>query len=271
MTYKHVKFEDSSTMRSLTKLAQDKGWIKEEPVVKTASPVLDLQPSDNLLENLLKLCQGLRTSGFEKQAEELESKFVIYKQAQTNLYNVGGEEGEDLVHAAHPKGSHKLENVDSTEATFEDILDQHMKGVEVATKAPHGKLASSEDIVNAVKVALGAPFLVLAQYSAHDLYARTLSYLEGFRKIKSIILTKLDDPDEASISDRWLADIEGKLKSKDIYGERDFENALIKALNSLHGEEEPGFFSTERTKRTWQDEVVPLFVELKKYADNFYD
>jgi hypothetical protein len=151
MTFKHTKFEDSVTMRSLTKVAQNKGWIKEEPVVKTAAPQLDLKPSDDLTVNLLKLCNGLRASGFEKQAEELESKFVGYKRAQS-LYGISNEEGDDLVHAAHPKGSHKLENVDSNEAVFEDILDRHNQFVEVVNKKPIGKLSSSRNVIDAVKV-----------------------------------------------------------------------------------------------------------------------
>jgi hypothetical protein len=153
MTFKHNSFQDSPTMRSLTKVAQDKGWIKDEPVVKTASPKLDLNPSKDLTENLLKLCNGLRASGFEKQANEIEDKFVVYKQAQS-LYGVSGEDGEDLLNSAHPKGSHKMEDVDSNEAVFEDLLDKHQKIVSVVDKKPTGKLASTRSIIDAVKIVL---------------------------------------------------------------------------------------------------------------------
>jgi hypothetical protein len=153
MTFQHNKFEDSPVMRSLTKIAHEKGWIKDVPVVKTAAPKLDLNPTNDLLENLLKLSNGLRHSGFDKQADEIESKFVVYKQAQS-LYNTHNESGEDLINSAHPKGSHKLVDVDSKEAVFEDILDQHMKSVDMVEKKPTGKLASSRDIVNAVKIVL---------------------------------------------------------------------------------------------------------------------
>lgn len=153
MTYKHIDFSSSPTMRSLTKVAQDKGWIKEEPIVKKAAPTTDLNPTEDLTVNLLKLCNGLRTAGFEKQAEEIEEKFVNYKKA-SSLYGVDGEKGEDLVHAAHPKGSHKLVDVDSKEATFEDILDNQLQFMNVVNKKPTGKLASSNDIVGAVKTIL---------------------------------------------------------------------------------------------------------------------
>jgi hypothetical protein len=153
MTFKHTQFEDSATMRSLTKVAQDKGWIKEIPTVKTAAAKVDLQPSNDFTENLLKLCSGLRASGFDKQAEEIENKFVNYKQAQS-LYGVGNEKGEDLLHDAHPKGSHKMENVEGQEATFEDLLDKHEQFLNVVNSKPTGKLASSRNIIDAVKIVL---------------------------------------------------------------------------------------------------------------------
>lgn len=154
MTFKHSKFEDSVTMRSLEKLAREKGWVKSEPpMTKSASSKSDLSPSGSLVENVLKLCEGLRTAGYEKYASELETKLVTYKQAQT-LYETSKEKGEDLVHAAHPKGSHKLEDVEGDEAVFEDIIDKHLKHVEVVEKQPTGKLASSRDVISAVKVVL---------------------------------------------------------------------------------------------------------------------
>lgn len=154
MTFKHTNFEDSVTMRSLEKLARDQGLVKDQPMTKAAASELDLSPSESLTENVLKLCAGLRGAGFDKYAVELEEKFLNYKQAQT-LYEVNKETGDDLVHAAHPKGSHKLENVDSDEAVIEDILDQHMKHVKMVEKVPTGKLSSAHSILKAVKVALG--------------------------------------------------------------------------------------------------------------------
>ncbi len=142
-------------MRSLIKVAQEKGWVKEETITKTASSTTDLSPTSSITENILKLCSGLRQSGLEKHAVELEDKLFAYKQAQT-LYEAHKETGEDLVDQAHPKGSHKLEDVDSSEAVFETIVDKHIKMVQMIDKKPTGKLASSKEILDAVKVALGA-------------------------------------------------------------------------------------------------------------------
>lgn len=156
MTFKHVKFADSPTMRALEKVAYDKGWVKPETMQKTASKktAASLVPTDNLMTNVLKLCAGLRSQDMEKYADELETCYLNYKRAQT-MYDAHGEKGEDVIHAAHPKGSHKLEDVDSSEACFEDILDRHVKMLQVVEKKPTGKLSSAKQVIDSVKIVLG--------------------------------------------------------------------------------------------------------------------
>lgn len=152
MSLKHTQFQDSPTMRSYIKVAREKGWIQEEPLKKEASAP-DYQSTDNLMENIMKLCRGLRSTGFDKYAEELESKFIQYKRAES-AYDVSGETGEDLIDAAHPDGSHKLEGVESDESVIETIIDQHAKIVEKIEKTPHGKLSTSSEVIDAVRVLL---------------------------------------------------------------------------------------------------------------------
>lgn len=158
MTLKHINFEDSAVMRSLVKVAHEKGLVKLEPLpVRTAASFVknDLTPTNNLTENILKLCQGLRSTGLNKYADELEATFVNYKQATIRtLYDTTGEEGEDLIDAAHPQGSHQMKGVEG-DALVETIFDRHTKMLDVTNKNPTGKLASSQDVINAVKVALG--------------------------------------------------------------------------------------------------------------------
>jgi len=150
MSFKHTKHWDSE-------LAYEKGMVKSDPLQKQASLTkeADITPTSDLMQNIIKLCAGLRAEGLEKEAAEVETNFLNYKQAQT-LYETSKEKGEDLVDAAHPKGSHKLEGVDSEEAVVEDIVDRHNKMKAVVDKKPTGKYASSKDILNAVKVTLGA-------------------------------------------------------------------------------------------------------------------
>jgi len=157
MTFKHTKFDESSVMRSFEKTARNKGLIEEDVMVhgliKQAKSKIDLKPSEDFTLNIVKLCEGLRSKGFNKYANEIENKFMTYKRAET-LYDIHKETGEDVVDQAHPDGSHKLEGVDG-DSTFETILDQHEMIKKVVEKNPTGKLSNNKDILKAVKVALG--------------------------------------------------------------------------------------------------------------------
>lgn len=185
MTFKHLKFAESSTMQAFEKLAKSKGLVKpEEAPKKSAAKVLDLNPSENLLDNILKLASGLRSQGFHKHADDLESKFLQFKQADS-LYETSKETGDDLVDQAHPKGSHKIEGVEG-DAVVETISDAKRKIEEIVNKKPTGKLASKKlatnfDILNAVK-------LVVAQDiedDARQLFISTIN--EGVTLVNQIL------------------------------------------------------------------------------------
>ncbi len=135
MAYKHIKFDESALMRSFERKAVEKGLVKETDFVKTAAvKKADLKPTNTLLVNLIKLSTGLREAGFDKYADELESKAMLYKRSEKDG-------GEKLIHDAHPKGSHKLENIDDDKAKFYTIIDRHLKMLDVANKQPLAKLA----------------------------------------------------------------------------------------------------------------------------------
>lgn len=155
MTFKHGKFHDSITMRSLERVARENGLIKDEPnLIKTASTEKkeNYTPSGNLMENIINLCTGLRNLGFDKFANELESKFMTYKVAN-DLYQTSKETGEDLIQQAHPKGSHRISGVEG-DAVVETILDEHIKLLNIVNKKPTGKLANHQNILKSVKKAL---------------------------------------------------------------------------------------------------------------------
>jgi hypothetical protein len=143
--------KNSELMRSLEKVAREKGWAETKPITKSASSKLNLSPGSNLTENILKLCAGLRQSGLEKYALDIENKFVVFKQA-AHLYDATGETGDDLVDAAHSKGSHKMEGLDN--AVFKTILDRHLDMLNLVNKKPSGKLSNAKDILKAVKIVL---------------------------------------------------------------------------------------------------------------------
>lgn len=217
MTFKHVKFEDSPIMRSLEKVAKEKGLIKNDPISKTASAAktLDLIPTNDFMSNLFKLCEGLRSQNLHKYANELENNFLNYKRAQT-LYETSPEKGEDLIGAAHPKGSHKLEDLDSDEATVEDILDQHLKIIEVVNKKPSGKLSTASGI-NAVKKVLGQSTLSPEQIA--NLYKTQI--MEKMRSTLSVARDGLEIARRAQSS--------GYLDESDY---SDIAEALQRAINS---------------------------------------
>lgn len=151
MTYKNIKFDESAVMRSLEKLAISKGMIKEEPIKKTAAPKgLSLAPTENLEENILKLCSALRSSGFEKHAAEVEVNFFNLKRAQS--YDVHGETGEDLLNQAHPEGSHQMKDLDG-DCLVETLQDRQKAIQKIIAKQPTGKLAATREIAGLVKSA----------------------------------------------------------------------------------------------------------------------
>jgi hypothetical protein len=189
-SHKHTTHWDSELARSLEKVAREKGLIKLDPLKKEASlqkSNIDLLPSSDLMENILKLCQGLRSEGFSKEAIEVETNYLQYKKAQT-LYQAHLETGEDLIHSAHPKGSHHLEGVDSDEATVEDILDKHLKIMEVMNKKPTGKLSSAHSILQAVKVVLGSNEISNILLQAKNKIERAMTISENELTIKDIPL-----------------------------------------------------------------------------------
>lgn len=224
MTFKHNNFDDSATMRSLIKVAAEKGWIKSEPLQKTAAASEDLSPSNNLTENVMKLCSGLRASGLDKYADEVEIKFLAYKQANS-LYNVHNEEGKDLIDAAHPKGGHKMEDLEG-DVLVETILENRLKILNVVNKKPTGKLASHTDILNAVKIVLaGDPSQIKAKlnkvlanvntiFSLHEqenIIARPL--VQGKDTLRELIRSAMENANNPDVLEGLFYQIKAGLDS----------------------------------------------------------
>lgn len=152
MTYKNIKFEDSAVMRSLERVAVEKGLVKPDILKKEASAKPEEAPH-TLSEKILKLCEGLREQGFQKYADEVEVKFLMFKKAENSLYDITKEEGKDLIEFAHPDGGKKLDKGWSDLGTVETILEKQRKIQEVVNKKPTGKLAS-KNIINTIRIVL---------------------------------------------------------------------------------------------------------------------
>ncbi len=257
-SFKHMKFGDSSTMRSLEKLAISKGWGIEAPIHKIASLAKkDLSISLNLTENILKLCSGLRTSGLEKYADDVEHKFMSYKSAQT-LYETSKETGEDLIDAAHPEGSHKMKDI-AGDATIETIIDQHLAGLKMVKKNPTGKLFSYKEIMFAVKTALSVT-------AAKD----TTKIKQNLLSLSNIIQTIFNLHEEESFLTRpivWgkdtllnlIADVSSKIDSSDVTPSL----PRIKYGLDIFYEKFHHILTTGSNEQIWAG-MVPLFT--KAYA-----
>jgi len=215
MTFKHTKFEDSVTMRSLEKLAKEKGLIKTNLLEKIASgpkksSKIDLTPTNNLTENLLKLCSGLRNSGMEKYAEELETTFMMYKQASTVC-------DSDLVDQAHPDGSPSLEGVQG-DAVIETILDQQLAMIRMVEKKPTGKLTNAKSIINAVKISLGEVDTEMQEKGKQLLLQSIASTKRGLNALANVFYGPLLEKSKKGLGE-WHEDldaIKAELDSVDV-------------------------------------------------------
>lgn len=133
MTFKNTNFSDSPVMRSLEKVALSKGLIKNDPIKKEASAV-DLKITPNLISNLLKLANGLRSKNLISQAEELEDRIICYKKSLASIPYA------EILDQAHPK-SNKLENLQHTVNT---LIDNQLEILHSVNNQAKGKIANKK-------------------------------------------------------------------------------------------------------------------------------
>ncbi len=203
MTYKHVKFQDSETMRSLVKIAHQKGMIAPESSVEkalksaSAKPALDLSVTDSVQENLLKLCAGLRAAGLTTYANKIEGHIATIKFAETAaLYDVSGETGEDLMDEAHPEGAVEVADADDGHGVVDTKPSAHQKLVDIVTKA---------QVINSLKLALAegpAPTPAPAPEPSTQDIVRGLVHKYA-DSLKEIVMDVLNSED---VSERVLMD-----------------------------------------------------------------
>lgn len=163
-----------------------------EEILARKAQVEKNKPTEDLMQNIMKLCAGLRAQGLHTSAEELEFNFFNYKKA-TSLYETSNEEGEDLINAAHPEGSHQMENVDSKEALFETILDNQIKMLKSVEKKPTGKLSSAKEIIGSVKKVLGEKFSNEVIKAAREILTNFNAIDSAFRQATGSYILESDN------------------------------------------------------------------------------
>ena len=198
MTYKHVKFQDSETMRSLVKIAHQKGMIAPESSVEkalksaSAKPALDLSVTDSVQENLLKLCAGLRAAGLTTYANKIEGHIATIKFAETAaLYDVSGETGEDLMDEAHPEGAVEVADADDGHGVVDTKPSAHQKLLDIVTKA---------QVINSLKLALAEGLPPAGPPTATPEDMARANILQAATELKNVITNILNkEPDISEI------------------------------------------------------------------------
>lgn len=236
---KHINFDDSPVMRELARQAVKNGTIQTESVsdiVKKASATKSYQPTGDLYTDLFKLASGLRDRGFVKEADGLEDKILIMKQAESHLYRAIDEDGEDLLDFAHPDGDAKVSDAQEGNGIVETLPSAHQKMVDVVNKTPTGKYAKLiDDIILATAYALDVDLKKFAAEEddmEEELSGKGSKKKELLGKINAFLadrFTKVNDLLKASYQEfnppAWafraedLLDPGSSQKFKNLYGE----------------------------------------------------
>jgi hypothetical protein len=154
----------SEVYRELERQAVRKGHfdLTPEEQVKLAAQEVDqhqkintpvsAEPTEDLVQDVARLAFAMRRKGFISQAEELEDKLVIFKQAECALYNVTNETNQDFIDMAHPDGDFQVDGFGEL-GVVETVESAAAKIRAVTEKNPTGKIASLSDIANLIKSA----------------------------------------------------------------------------------------------------------------------
>jgi hypothetical protein len=111
---------------------------------------VSVDPSDDLIQDVARLAYAMRRKGYITQAEDLEQKLVIYKQAESALYDVTSEKAQDYIDLAHSDGDYQVEGFGELGAV-ETVESAAAKIRAVVQKEPTGKLAALATLANIIK------------------------------------------------------------------------------------------------------------------------
>lgn len=101
----------------------------------------DILKFNNINDELISLISNLEKIGEKQAANNVNKQLYIYKQAISELYNVTGETGKDLIDNAHPGGGTTLVPASNEGGKVETIIEEHDKIINNVMKQPTGKVA----------------------------------------------------------------------------------------------------------------------------------
>jgi hypothetical protein len=140
MTLKHISFNDSVVMRELERLEAKKN---PELIKKTASISDEAFETTNAFHNILDLVCTLRNLGKITEANSLQEKVSLYKNAETHLYKAIDEDGKNLLDFAHPEGDVEIFPASDGLGKIETQHSQHKRIVDIIQKKT--KIASAKE------------------------------------------------------------------------------------------------------------------------------
>lgn len=164
----------SEVYRELERQAVKKGFFKptdaervklavqEVQQTQSINQEVDTSASDDLIVDVARLAYAMRRKGLVTQAEDLEQKLVMFKQAENAFYNVTKETNEDLMNFAHRDGDVNIIEGSGDLGTFETLQSVADKILAVTRKEPTGKqpmnrLAALASMINKVAQQGDAP------------------------------------------------------------------------------------------------------------------
>lgn len=155
----------SEVYRELERQAVRNGHFKpsEEQQIKVAAQrveqqaeinkPIDVTPSNDLVQDVARLAYAMRRKGYVVQADDLEQKLVMFKKAESDLYNVTQEKNKDFIQFSHRDGDVEIIEGAGELGTIETIESLAEKIRAVTLKQPTGKLAALANMI--VKIADG--------------------------------------------------------------------------------------------------------------------
>lgn len=124
------------------KEVQKRNLIKEESITKQASKEKQefvVSTKETFDTMFLKLTARLHSLGLMKEANALEEKYLLLKEAEVHLYHCKEENALDYVNLAHPKGGEQL--MGSPESKVETTIEQQAKILKELGKKPTRKIS----------------------------------------------------------------------------------------------------------------------------------
>lgn len=224
----------SEVMRSLERQAINDGKFNPNPellVDNAVSHIINKHDNENssLYEKLIHLANSLRNKGFTKQADEIEEKLFIFKQAEVHLYRVHDEDAEDILDFAHPDGDVEVAESNSRMGKAWTPHGEHKVIVDIINKGP--SLSAKAEYIKKKSQALTEIDEVLQenQKTLNNLLDGLKNYLT---KIAAVQLREVRLNDQASKLDGIASNLNQQL-TLDRSGYDAIIQKIDKAINAV--------------------------------------